>query len=850
MKPIYRRILAVLLCVLLMGASAPVGVHAACKHDYVQFWLIEPTCTEGGYTVYRCTICGNKINDDEVPALGHDYAEDWEYFDEDYHEKPCSRCDASLREAHTWVLNESLSYETTEDYPGREVYDCNICHEQKIVEIPQLDHTCYYMPDKIVRPTCTQGGYILYLCYTCGNSYIGDKEPALGHDFGEWTQTTAPTCEDPGEEEHTCSRCKETETRPIDAFGHDYAGVVTEPTCTKAGFTTYTCTRCGKVFTADETDALGHDYNAVVTAPTCTAGGFTTHTCSRCGDTYTDNEKDLLGHDFGEWIQTIAPKCTQKGENTRYCSRCDATETQPVDALGHDYNAVVTAPTCTAGGFTTHTCSRCGDTYTDSEKEALGHEFGDWKETTAPTCTQKGEDTRYCSRCDATETQPVDELGHAYNVVVTDPTCTEDGYTTYTCSRCGDTYTDDEKDLLGHDFGEWKETTAPTCTQKGEDTRYCSRCDATETQPVDALGHDYKKVVTDPTCTAGGVTTFTCSRCGESYSVNPTKPLGHAYDAVVTAPTCTEEGFTTYTCSRCQDTYTDDVVSARGHDWDEGKVTTEPTCTETGVRTFTCKHDETHTYTETVDALGHAYVAVVTAPTCTEGGFTTYTCSRCRDTYTDDVVSALGHDWDDGKITTEPTCTETGVRTFTCKHDETHTYTETVDALGHAYDAVVTAPTCTEDGFTTYTCSRCGDSYIADETPAAGHRFGAWKQTIKPTEYTEGEEKRVCIFCDHAESRTLEKLPATVLTVDPAELSLIYKETAVLTASEDVTWTTSSDCVRVDLMSGKVTTLKSGTATVTAHSVQGGKTAVCRVTVRYAWWQMLIRIFLFGWIWY
>ena len=40
----------------------------------------------------------------------------------------------------------------------------------------------------------------------------------------------------------------------------------------------------------------------------------------------------------------------------------------------HSYTAVVTAPTCTEEGFTTHTCS-CGDSYTDSETDALGHDF-------------------------------------------------------------------------------------------------------------------------------------------------------------------------------------------------------------------------------------------------------------------------------------------------------------------------------------------------------------------------------------------------------------------------------------------------------------------------------------------
>ncbi|MBO4420021.1 MAG: InlB B-repeat-containing protein, partial [Oscillospiraceae bacterium] len=216
--------------------------------------------------------------------------------------------------------------------------------------------------------------------------------------------TAAATCTEAGGYDTVvyCSVCGVELSREhtvVPALGHDYQAVVTEPTCTAGGFTTYTCSRCGDSYTGDETAALGHDYQAVVTEPTCTAGGYTTHSCSRCGDTYTDSETDPLGHDYGDWTVTTVPTCTEAGVETRTCSRCDAAETRPVEALGHDYNAVVTEPTCTEGGFTTYTCSRCGDSYTGDETEPLGHDFGDWTVTTAPSCTEAGVETRTCSRC-------------------------------------------------------------------------------------------------------------------------------------------------------------------------------------------------------------------------------------------------------------------------------------------------------------------------------------------------------------------------------------------------------------------------------------------------------------------
>lgn len=76
---------------------------------------------------------------------------------------------------------------------------------------------------------------------------------------------------------------------------------------------------------------------------------------------------------------------------------------------------------------------------------------------------------------------------HDYKAVVTEPTCTEQGYTTYTCTKCKDSYVDNYTNALGHDFGEWKITTAPTTISDGVKTRYCKNCDAFETESVGKL---------------------------------------------------------------------------------------------------------------------------------------------------------------------------------------------------------------------------------------------------------------------------------------------------------------------------------------------------------------------------
>ena len=166
-----------------------------------------------------------------------------------------------------------------------------------------------------------------------------------------------------------------------------------------------------------------------------------------------------LGHTNGDTVveNVVDATCTEDGsyDNVIYCSVCDAEvsrDTITVDALGHNYEATVTAPTCTEAGYTTYTCD-CGDTYRDDEVEALGH-TEEVIPAVDPTCTAVGhtEGTK-CSVCDEVlvpQTE-IPMIAHSYEALVTAPTCTEEGNTTFTCV-CGDYYIKDIVPALGHNF--------------------------------------------------------------------------------------------------------------------------------------------------------------------------------------------------------------------------------------------------------------------------------------------------------------------------------------------------------------------------------------------------------------
>ena len=109
------------------------------------------------------------------------------------------------------------------------------------------------------EPNSSKPGYHEYnLISSTYTSYVWVKiDPCDdGHDWGDWAITTPAACEEDGEETRVCANDPaHFETKPVDAPGHDYVGVVTDPTCADGGYTTYTCSRCDDWYIGDYTDA-------------------------------------------------------------------------------------------------------------------------------------------------------------------------------------------------------------------------------------------------------------------------------------------------------------------------------------------------------------------------------------------------------------------------------------------------------------------------------------------------------------------------------------------------------------------------------------------------------------------
>ena len=383
-----------------------------------------------------------------------------------------------------------------------------------------LDNPCAAGHDyqsKIIAPTCTSGGYTVYTCSVCGESYTGDNTAALGHSYQ--ASTTTGSCTSGGYTTYTCSRCGDSYTgNPTEPTGHSFSASVTEPTCTSGGFTTYTCTKCGYSYTGNETEAIGHSYEATTSPSSCTEAGYTTYKCTRCGVSYTDS---------------------------------------PSQATGHSYVASIVEATCTERGYTTYTCSKCGDNYRDNETAPLGHNY--MTEVISPTCTEKGETIYTCTRCGTSykgsETEP---SGHSFVTESVAATCEEGGYTLHTCSKCGQMYKDNIIQPLGHNFV--TVTKEATCTEHGKIVYTCQICgyERTVENGVYPTGHNYANyIVKVATCTEDGERRYVCDKCGDEYTEVILAP-GHSY---AITDSYSENGKTTrvYTCTVCGDTYVQEM---------------------------------------------------------------------------------------------------------------------------------------------------------------------------------------------------------------------------------------------------------------------------------------------------
>ena len=192
-------------------------------HSYYLDEVIEPTCLEQGYSVYRCLSCESYYHADYIEPLGHDYQE---------------------RTVTATCTTEGGVYHT-----------CSRCGDEYVTDVVKpFGHTYF---EYTVEATCEDDGCVRHECSVCGYTYDTEIVKARGHDYVTEVSLSS-TCTDDGLRTHLCRKCGKTYDTVIPAFGHTYEITDVEG---EGGVTvrTYTCETCGDSYQQD----LGNQYEEV-----------------------------------------------------------------------------------------------------------------------------------------------------------------------------------------------------------------------------------------------------------------------------------------------------------------------------------------------------------------------------------------------------------------------------------------------------------------------------------------------------------------------------------------------------------------------------------------------------------
>lgn len=178
------------------------------KHKWKKEKTVAPTCTEQGYTLYKCEYnlfgigCTATKKDDYVPDLGHDMSD--------------------------WIVVEATCTTAGEKYQACKRSGCNhkVVEEGYAEAHPALGHDFEGAEWVVEAPTCTTPGKRYQVCKRDGcnaenvDETYAKEHPALGHAWGKYVDDDKPGCQQQTETAH-CTRegCTATDTEDRANFG-------------------------------------------------------------------------------------------------------------------------------------------------------------------------------------------------------------------------------------------------------------------------------------------------------------------------------------------------------------------------------------------------------------------------------------------------------------------------------------------------------------------------------------------------------------------------------------------------------------------------------------------------------
>ena len=539
-------ILSLFIAVLMVMSAVPMSSFALGWCDISGHkieWVVtkEATCTETGFKIEKCTRidCDYETGKTEVISLKPHTVSiikaSAPTCDKIGNTEGafCSVCNMIIIECnyiptigHTLVAISEKPATCTEN--GRTAgAECSVCKAfiTGCVVIPATGHN--YGLVSFTAGTCTSAGREVYECKVCGDEKIVTKEAE--HDFSGWTTATVATCTNEGLMKRTCRDCGLSESKVVVKLPHTEVVIqAKEATCIEAGMTSgKKCTVCAHITeVCTEIPALGHREKIVAGTPaTCGEKGLSDSADCEVCKAITRPQVEIAALEHTITVTTlIKADCYNEGKKVEKCTRvgCNYEKTTVLPKL-HEVNWTVDhRATCTADGVQSGFCTSCKQTVVETIP-ATGHKVTNalsWKVDIAPTCTEEGEKVATCAVCGGQATEPVPAMGHSKEIVTpaVEATCTEYGKTaTIKCSNCKiELQKAETVEPIGHDFIVDENKSLPsTCTENGLEYCVCTRCKVTELKEI-AASHNYLpawQTIVQPTCTQTGVSIKICKDC-------------------------------------------------------------------------------------------------------------------------------------------------------------------------------------------------------------------------------------------------------------------------------------------------------------------------------------------------
>lgn len=161
---------------------------------------IEADCTNGGYTLFTCSVCGYSYKEEETNALGHDFSSEW-----------------------------TIDTEATCTTAGSKSHHCSRCSEKSdVTTIEALGHDFSTEWTIDVAKTCTTAGSKSHHCTRC-DAKTDVTEIEAGHDYSVDNSIFPKTQEEAGEgnlyiaESPVCRLCgkvSKTANKNVEVFNN------------------------------------------------------------------------------------------------------------------------------------------------------------------------------------------------------------------------------------------------------------------------------------------------------------------------------------------------------------------------------------------------------------------------------------------------------------------------------------------------------------------------------------------------------------------------------------------------------------------------------------------------------